>query len=220
MGNLHKIIRSKRCIQSLIEEGEQEHQDFKFQISDARKIARSISAFANKDGGRLLVGVKDNGNVAGIESDEEIYMIEQAATMYCRPMQTVDFTIYRVEGKNVLKVDIKPSPSPPVWAQDDDNKWKVYYRVADENIIAHPLHVKIWQRNRTDRETQFVYGDKERQVMEYTRQNNGVTVKEYMKLAHISRHIAEESIISLCLIGALVVKYEGNRFFLDFPSDL
>ena len=51
------------------------HQDFKYQITDARKIARSISAFANNSGGHLLVGVKDNGSIVGVSSDEEIYMI-------------------------------------------------------------------------------------------------------------------------------------------------
>ena len=28
------------------------------------KIAKSLSAFANTEGGRLLVGVKDNGKIA------------------------------------------------------------------------------------------------------------------------------------------------------------
>ena len=40
-----KGIKGKYYIARLIEEGEHEHQDFKFAISDARKIARSISAF-------------------------------------------------------------------------------------------------------------------------------------------------------------------------------
>ena len=69
----------------LIAQGEHQQQDFKFEISDARKIARSLSAFANTDGGRLLVGVKDNGRLAGIRSEEEQYMIEAAATLYCSP---------------------------------------------------------------------------------------------------------------------------------------
>ena len=77
-----RAIHDKEYILELIEEGEHEMQDFKFSISDSRKIARSISAFANHSGGRLLVGVKDNGNIAGIRSEEEFYMIEQAAEMY------------------------------------------------------------------------------------------------------------------------------------------
>ena len=47
-------------IQKLISEGEHQQLYFKFEIADAHKIARSFVAFANTDGGRLLIGVKDN----------------------------------------------------------------------------------------------------------------------------------------------------------------
>ena len=50
--------------------------DFKFEISDSKKIARTLVAFANTDGGRLLIGVKDNGSISGIRSEEEKYMID------------------------------------------------------------------------------------------------------------------------------------------------
>lgn len=76
-----KAIRGKFYIHNLIEEGEHEHQDFKFAISDAAKIAHSISAFANNDGGRLLIGVKDNGNISGVRSEEDVFVVEQAAQM-------------------------------------------------------------------------------------------------------------------------------------------
>ena len=64
----------------LIAQGEHQQQDFKFEISDARKIAKTLSAFSNTDGGRLLVGVKDNGRIAGVRSEEEIYMIDAAGS--------------------------------------------------------------------------------------------------------------------------------------------
>ena len=47
-------VKGRYYIEELISQGEHEQQDFKFLISDARKIARSISAFANNGGGRLL----------------------------------------------------------------------------------------------------------------------------------------------------------------------
>ena len=72
-------------INKLIEQGENQQLDFKFEISDSRKIARTLVAFSNTDGGTLLVGVKDNGNIAGVRSEEEYFMIEAAARMYCRP---------------------------------------------------------------------------------------------------------------------------------------
>ena len=68
-----RAIHRKDFLLELIEEGEHEHQDFKFAITDSKKISRSIAAFANNDGGRLLIGVKDNGSIAGMKGDEEYY---------------------------------------------------------------------------------------------------------------------------------------------------
>ena len=138
-----KEIKDKKYLAKLIEQGEHEHQDFKYQISDAKKIARSISAFANNSGGHLLIGVKDNGNISGIKSDEEIFMVDQAAQLYCRPTQAVEYTIYRHEGKCVLFAQINEAEKKPVKAPNESGEWRVYYRVNDENILANPLHVKI-----------------------------------------------------------------------------
>ena len=80
-----KLLTDTDYIHALIAEGEHQQQDFKFEISDARKIAKTLSAFANTDGGRLLIGVKDNGKIAGVRSEEEKYMIEAAAQLYCVP---------------------------------------------------------------------------------------------------------------------------------------
>lgn len=218
MGYIQKPIKSKHYIQGLIEEGEHEHQDFKFQISDARKIARSISAFANNDGGRLLVGVKDNGGIAGVESDEEMYMIEQAALMYCRPPQKMEFATYRIEGKTVLKVDIKRSGQRPVKAQDTDGRWKAYYRVADENILADPLHVKLWQYSKRDDGAQVVYGDRERLIVDLVAASScGVTVDECMLQAHASRQAVEQSVIALCCMETIAFRYIESRLML-FPA--
>ena len=86
-------------IQNLIQEGEHQMLDFKFEISDSRRIARSLAAFANTDGGRLLVGVKDNGAIAGVRSDEEIHMIQAAAEMYCQPKVEYSTEEWEINGK-------------------------------------------------------------------------------------------------------------------------
>ena len=63
---------SQNDLYALIREGEHSEQDFKYRISDARKIARTLSAFANTTGGRLLVGVRDNGSIAGVKDEDDI----------------------------------------------------------------------------------------------------------------------------------------------------
>lgn len=216
---IQKEIKSKHYIQNLIEDGEHEQQDFKFKISDARKIARSISAFANHSGGRLLIGVKDNGKVAGIESDEEIYMIEQAAEMYCRPPQTVNFQSYRVEGKSVLKVDVAPAEKLPVKAQDDEGKWVAYYRVADENILASALHVKIWKEEQKETPSLITFSEKEYVLIDYLKENREITLDDYMRMAHVSKSVAENTLIKLCVMNTLDICYHGGQCYFTLKEE-
>ena len=209
-------IKRKGYIESLIEQGEHEHQDFKYQITDARKIARSISAFANNSGGHLLVGVKDNGNIVGVSSDEEIYMIEQAAQMYCKPEQQVHFKIYRVTGKNVLKVDIDEADNKPVKAPDDNGQWRTYFRVADENMLASRLHARILhaeQSSDDDQEdtTTISYSKREQLLLDYLRNHGGITLEGYMRLAHISEESAMQIVVALHSMGVVSLQYHDGQ---------
>lgn len=209
------VMETKRkgYIESLIAEGEHEHQDFKYQITDARKIARSISAFANNSGGHLLVGVKDNGNIAGVSSDEEIYMIEQAAQMYCQPEQQVHFKIFRVAGKSVLKVDIDEASDKPVKAPDDNGQWRTYFRVADENVLASSTHVKVMQLKSkpVDDDAVINLTEKEEIILDYLQDHGGITLSGYERLAHISFHAAQRTVVKLCDMGIIDIEYHNNQ---------
>ncbi len=108
MGLKFKLLVLSYYLYKLIEEGEHQRQDFKYCINDSKKIAKSLVAFANTDGGRLLIGVKDNGKIAGISTDEEFYMVEAAAKIYSNP--PIDFSTkqWQIEGKTVLEITIDP----------------------------------------------------------------------------------------------------------------
>lgn len=139
-------VKGRKKIENWVAEGEHLHQDFKFTISDARKIARSVSAFANAEGGRLLIGVKDNGVVAGVRNEEDIYVVEQAAQHYCSPAVDVTFTAYSYDTNiTVICAQIPASQQRPIQVLEADGTSRAYYRVADENIVAHPLMVRAWQ---------------------------------------------------------------------------
>lgn len=212
-------MTDKQYIASLIAEGENEHQDFKYQITDARKIARSISAFANRSGGHLLIGVKDNGALAGISSDEEMYMIEQAAQMYCQPPQSARFTLYHMEGKTILKVDIDESSSKPVKAPDEHGTWKAYYRVDDENVLASSLHVKLLNSKRMNHQPVVIsYSEREQALLDYLNEHGGITIKGFTRLAHCSRGAAEQTVISLCEMGVITLEYHNGKCLITLTE--
>ena len=210
-------MRAKKShyIQDLILEGEHEHQDFKYQITDARKIARSIAAFANNSGGHLLIGVKDNGNIAGVRSEEEIYMIETAAQMYCRPEQHVTFKVFNINGKSVVKADIAEATEKPVEAPDDNGVWHAYYRVADENVLASRLHERIMSAEESTAGSQedvdtIRYSEREEALLDYLRNHGGITLEGYKRLAHISEESAMQSVVTLHGMGVVSLQYHDG----------
>ena len=156
----------KQYLQRLISEGEHQQQDFKYRISDARKLAKSVSAFANTDGGRLLIGVRDDGHMSGVRSEEEIYMMHQAAYRYCRPEASIKFDTYHVEGRTIVIATVPPSEKRPVCALGDDEKPRAYIRIADENFVASPVHLAMWRDAQNARGAMMTYTDRVSQLLD------------------------------------------------------
>lgn len=212
------VIKGKFYLKRIIAEGEHENQDFKFAISDARKIARSISAFANNSGGRLLIGVKDNGVIAGVRNEEDIYLIEQAAQLYCRPEQEPKFTAIKAEeGAVVIRVEIPPAAKRPVQVVEADGSLKAYFRVADENILATPLMVKAWKRKASELPACLALSADERRLIDRVNETNGISPDALMRNCMLSKHTAEELIINLYAVGAIDFEFI-DRNFLIVPS--
>lgn len=196
-------MKKKHPIELLIEEGEHQQLDFKFEVSDSKKIARTLSAFANTDGGRLLIGVKDNGNISGIRSEEEYYMIEAASKMYTRPEVPFEATRWEVNGKTVLEVYIAPSPDRPHTAPDKDDKYKAYIRVADENILANEVLMLVWQKKRQANGTLLKISKPVERLFAYLEEHPFIHINQFCRLAHIHYYTAKNIISDLLAIDAL-----------------
>jgi len=201
----------------LIDEGEHQKQDFKFCINDSKKIAKSLVAFANTDGGRLLIGVKDNGRIAGIKSDEEFYMVESAAKIYSKPAITFLTKQWHVDGKTVLEIQIEPSSKKPHFAKDENGKWLAYIRNADENILAHKIQIEVWKKQNSKIGIHFSYSDDEKILIEYLKKNSSISFSKFIRLAHISRKKAEEILSNFVIIGVVNLSsgIDGTIFSLN-----
>ncbi len=206
-------------IHRLIREGEHQQQDFKFEISDARKIARSLSAFANTQGGRLLVGVKDNGKIAGIRSEEEIYMIEAAAKLYCKPRIYCKMQTYEVEGLSVLEVIVPEGTEKPYYALDENNRSTAYVRVKDENILATPVHLKVWQSARSPKGRFIRYTDREQILLNYLNDNEHISLQQYCKLISVSRFKAIDILAKLIGFGLIEPIFIERKFYYKLQNE-
>ena len=209
-----RATRGRYIIHDLIEQGEHEHQGFKFSISDARKIARSISAFANNDGGCLLIGEKDNGTIAGVRNEEDIYVVEQAAQMYCTPAQEVKFDAFKVDGGLiVIRATVAKTERRPVQVLEADGRRRAYYRVADENIAAHPLMVRAWQKEHDNSDSLFTLSDAETALLNVLSESDApIDTARLPMLLHISQRASDDMVVRLAAMGIVRFVYVNQQF--------
>lgn len=96
----------------LIREGESSMLEYKEGFSSS--MAREIVAFANSAGGKILIGVRDDGTVAGAKDANDLRARIQDTARNCDPPVTV--LVEPVE--NVLAVTVRESDSKPVQCRD------------------------------------------------------------------------------------------------------
>ena len=204
----------KNYLQSLIREGEHQQQDFKYRVSDAQKLAKSVSAFANTDGGRLLIGVRDDGNMSGVRSEEEIYMMHLAAYRYCRPEASIKFDTYHVDGRTIVVATIPPSARRPICAVDDEGKPRAYIRIADENIVASPVHLAIWRESQKPEGTVMTYTDSIRKILKVL-QDQRLPLNLIVRRSRIPRHKVITLLAHLIRFRIVQWEYADQQFLFS-----
>ena len=203
-----------KYIYDLIAEGEHQQLDFKFEISDARKIARTFAAFLNTDGGKLLIGVKDNGRIAGVRSEEEYYMIESAATMYCKPEISFLAQEWKIKGKTVLEIDIPRGSDKPYYAQSPEGKWISYIRVRDQNLLVNRIQIRVWRKMKSGNGIFLEYKDAEEALLKYLNKNDYISISQFCRIAGITHRKASDILVKLiCMNIIKIVFTEKSNYY-------
>ena len=212
MPQIHKILQ-------YISEGEHEAQDFKFEISDSKKIARSLAAFANTKGGRLLVGVKDNGNIAGVRSEEEFYMIDAAAQMYCKPPVAFQAKEWDVNGKKVLEIKIAKSDYKLHKAPDNDGKFKVYVRVKDQNLLANAIYINAQKQRRHPEGKALLLSEPVKKLLDLIQSEETVTVGKFKNLAKINSRTANRILTDLVAMNIIRIHFTDKLTYYSLVPE-
>jgi predicted HTH transcriptional regulator len=191
-------------VKKLIFEGEGVSLDFKKTISSCEKIARTMVSYANNKGGRLLIGVADDGTIKGVKSeDEERYMITRACHFFSRPALEPLFEEIYVDDKLVLVVEIAESTLKPHYALAEDGKWWVYVRVKDKSVLASKIVVDVLKHSSNDKGVLIEYSANEKSLLEYLEKSNRITVKEFCQLLNLTRKRAQRILVDLILSGII-----------------
>jgi len=198
-----------RALKDLVKKGEGTHLEFKLKSNHPERIVREVVAFANTEGGRLLIGIGDDKSVQGLKHvDEDEFLLVRAIERYCTP--AIDYRLERVtlpDERDVLVITVPESPIKPHYVVVDplSDVKRAYIRVADKSLQASKEVREILKGERASRNIRFTYGDKERKLMQHLVSNPSITVDGFAAIANIPRKMASRTLVLLVLANVLEV---------------
>jgi tetratricopeptide (TPR) repeat protein len=111
--NLNDLIKLRQG-------GECDTLEFKAELpKNATEVAQVLASFANSSGGRVLIGIEDNGDIVGIENPDLVMQrIVGIAQKSCRPPLQVDMSRLTLsEGKYIVCVNISALDKDLCWVE-------------------------------------------------------------------------------------------------------
>ena len=192
-------------LHDLIARGEGEELEFKKKTTHPTRIARTLASLANTRGGRVLVGVDDDGRVVGVrDAEEEIFVLREAAAHYVDPPLELRFMEIEEDERVVLIVTVAASLNKPHRAQVAEGDWRGYVRVRDESVQTSQLTEKVLERQPpAARFEKIPLNRQELAVLNYLKTNPRITLTQFMKLVNMGQRRAYQTLIKLTLHGYL-----------------
>ena len=189
-----------RELSQLVTLGEGQHLEFKKRVPGPERIAKEVIAFANTGGGRLLLGIDDDGTVAGVkDAAEEEYALQQALLAHSHPPVLIQSERIPITKKrDVIIVRVPASDHKPHFLVDPQNGERTaYVRVEDMSVEASREAVHLMRARREEVDVLFEFGEKEQILMRYLDSYGRISVARYATLAGISPQEASNTLVVL-----------------------
>ena len=120
-------------VKALIEQGENQFIEFKEQKIHPDSIAKEMAAFANTQGGTILIGVSDQAGICGVDDSKNWEeWVANISRHNIVPAIQADCLIVEIEGKKIVVIDIPKGGDKPY----QTNKNLYHIRIGSTSRVA------------------------------------------------------------------------------------
>ena len=134
-----------------IKKGEGKNLEFKEALPSSEQLAKSIIAFGNMGGGKLFLGVSNNGEIKGIaDADPTDYSdrISNIVHDCIHPVLVPEIYAFTIEEKTIIVIEVYPSPLKPHFLKSKGKAEGTYIRVAATNKQADAEYIQELERQK------------------------------------------------------------------------
>ncbi len=205
-------------LRNLIQTGEGPYLEFKRKISTPGKIAREIAAFANTNGGTILIGVDDNKDVVGITGYfEEEYQLLQGAHDCCVPGVHIKIEMVHDGPNDVMIVQVPEAEKKPVYVKNK-KKRLVFVRRKDSSVLASDELTEILKLQHSGEGVTFEYGKNEQMLFRYLNEYGEITVQSFANLINQTTYRASRILVNLVSAGVLILFTKDETDYYTFAE--
>ncbi len=134
------------------EQPESRRLEFKEAMPRGDRLARTVVAFANGAGGKIVFGVRNKPReIVGIP-DRELFALEERISNHlfdqCTPPIIPEIYIQAVEGKNLLVIEVFPGSQKPYYLKSKGRHKGTYIRVGSSNRLASHEMLEALERQK------------------------------------------------------------------------
>lgn len=127
--------------------GESKNVEFKVSLpKDSAKYMKTIIAFANTQGGRLVIGVEDKTrSITGVDDDSVFQIMDSIANAVadsCTPQIVPNIELQTIDKKTVIVITVAPGPNRPYYLKAKGKRDGTYIRIAGTSRPADPEKIK------------------------------------------------------------------------------
>ena len=116
-------------LKELISKGESETLEFKESLKLKEEIGETVSAFSNSRGGKILVGVSDNGCIKGLQiSEKTLRDLAEFIKRNTDPNVFTSIEVKEISSKKIMVIKVKELREKPVFFKNH-----AYKRVGSSN---------------------------------------------------------------------------------------
>ena len=137
----------EKMARDILFSGESKNVEYKVTLPDkSEKCMKTIVAFANTQGGKLIVGIDDKTHeIVGVENEilfQVMDGIANAVSDSCMPQIIPDIEPQTVDGKTVIVVSVEAGKNRPYYLKSKGKENGTYIRVAGTSRQAFPEKIR------------------------------------------------------------------------------
>lgn len=129
-------------IKSLIGEATAYDKKQMLEVKRPKNWLKSVSAFANGEGGILIFGISDDDHIIGlVDAEGDAEKISEEIKSKLDPVPVVNLEYKEIDGKKLVLLQVYPGQETPYYYIGDKQRL-AFVRVGNESVTADRIQLK------------------------------------------------------------------------------